>query len=99
MRFVKALVLGLSGLALVAPAGASEVRQCQFESIGTMTMDSEGAIHALLDICDAQAVPQGHKYLSYWKGEAEYAAMLTLVGGMRPGETKPIPQPKDKASF
>ncbi|MFD2263242.1 hypothetical protein ACFSM5_10115 [Lacibacterium aquatile] len=95
MWLARTAALGLCWFAL----SAGDARQCDLDYIGTMTMDSDGSIHALLNICDPQAGAVGHRYLSFWKGEADYASLLARVGGMRPGDSKPIPASKEKPTL
>lgn len=60
------------------------------ESIGTVTMASDGTITYALHGIES-AGPQFRMTGKSKLGDADYASWLTRVGGLRPGETKLVP--------
>lgn len=78
-------------LALLAvPASAANLQQdCRGSgSIGTALMGADGTI-----TLNIRAVPGGplDGVLASKPGDANYARILSHVGGMQPGEKKPVP--------
>jgi hypothetical protein len=65
------------------------------KSIGTASMDEEGTLFLLLRAEGPDA--EGHGVLRYFPSSANYMAILDHVGGMVPGEIKPVfPWPEDQ---
>jgi hypothetical protein len=58
-------------------------------SIGVARMDADGTI--ILDLRATADGIVGDAQLRYSKDHPEYDAVLTHLGGLRPGETKPVP--------
>ncbi|HEY3451045.1 MAG TPA: hypothetical protein VGK67_32105 [Myxococcales bacterium] len=59
------------------------------ESIGSATMKEDGTIVMMLRATGGGAV--GDAMLTYPKSHPEYANILKHLGGLKPGETKPVP--------
>jgi hypothetical protein len=65
------------------PAAAQIQSDCRGTgSIGTAVMSADGTIALTLH---AQAA------LAYHRGDPQYARILSHIGGLRPGEHKPVP--------
>ncbi len=75
----------LAGLPLAGPALA----QAPADSIGTARMEADGTV--VLDLIARQGATVGHGRLTYPPGHPERAAILRHLGGLRPGEVKPVP--------
>ncbi|HVO13189.1 MAG TPA: hypothetical protein VMX54_20775 [Vicinamibacteria bacterium] len=58
-------------------------------AIGVATMQADGTI--VLDLTATSAGARGEARLVYPPGHAEYQSVLAHLGGLRPGETKPVP--------
>lgn len=69
------------------PAAAQIQSDCRGTgSIGTAVMSADGTIALTLQAPDgAQAA------LAYHRGDPQYARILSHIGGLRPGEHKPVP--------
>jgi len=74
----------LPGLFLVGAAQA----QAQ-APIGTARMEADGTI--VLDLVARQGATVGHGRLTYPPGHPDHAMILRHLGGLRPGEAKPVP--------
>jgi hypothetical protein len=60
------------------------------QSIGRATMDSDGTI--VMDLrAEASGGTVGDARLVYHPGDKDYAMVLKHLGGLKPGETKPVP--------
>lgn len=59
-------------------------------SIGEATMDASGTITLLLR-ATSPGGPTGDALLLIPKGDPRYQATLQHLGGLQPGETKPVP--------
>ena len=59
------------------------------ESIGTATMEADGTIVMQLRAVGPGMV--GDAQIKYPKSHPEYAGVLKHLGGMTPGQTKPVP--------
>lgn len=69
------------------PAGRQEARP---ESIGSATMTQEGTI--ILDLrAEGPGGLTGDARFVYPRGHAQYHEILAHLGGLRPGESKPVP--------
>lgn len=77
----------LAALALLATRDL--VAQTEPRSIGIATMLPNGTI--VLDLRAAAGDSIGRGRVTYPPGHAEYAAVLRHLGGLRPGEVKPVP--------
>jgi hypothetical protein len=67
--------------------------------IGDATMDEDGTIHLTLR-AESQHKGQpvvGDGKLSYRKGAPDYQMVFDHLGGLRPGESKPVPPFPDKS--
>lgn len=80
-RAVLAATLALPGAALAQPAPS--------EPIGTARMLADGTI--VLDLLARQGATTGHGRLTYPPGHPDYEMILRHLGGLRVGETKPVP--------
>jgi hypothetical protein len=60
------------------------------ESIGVATMEADGTIVLMLR-ATAPGGLLGEAQLRYPKGHEQYDAVLKHLGGLRPGESKPVP--------
>lgn len=76
----RALLAGLPGTALAQPAPAP---------IGTARMQADGTI--VLDLVARQGGAVGDARLIYPPGHPDHAMILRHLGGLRPGEVKPVP--------
>jgi hypothetical protein len=76
-------------LLLVAPASASaQVMQSDCRgpgSIGTALMSADGTITLTL------STPGQQGAAAYHPGDPQYTRILSHVGGLRPGQKKPVP--------
>jgi hypothetical protein len=69
------------------PASAQLQSDCRAAgTIGNAVMASDGTITLTLTAPDGTQAA-----LAYRKGDPNYARMLSHVGGMRPGQHKPVP--------
>lgn len=63
-------------------------------SIGVATMEADGTIVLQVRAVEGGAVAEA--LFRYPKDHPEYAAVLKHLGGMRPGESKPVPPWPDR---
>ena len=85
-----ALALLLSVAALAAPAVAADDVHCeQVESIGVAHMTEDGTITLRLRSLPPGPIAEGT--LVYRPGDAQYEAIKKHLGGIAPGEYKPVP--------
>lgn len=85
-------VLGaLLALLFAAPASAAQIQSdCRGPgSIGTAVMGEDGTI--TLNIRSLPPGPIAEGVLAYKKGDPNYARIVSHLGGIRPGEHKPVP--------
>ena len=77
----------LALLLIAAPASAQMQSDCRAPgNIGTAVMSADGTITLNLRSPDgAEGV------LAYHKGDPDYARVLSHIGGIEPGEHKPVP--------
>jgi hypothetical protein len=61
----------------------------QLESIGKATMEEDGTV--VLQIRAAEAGLRGQTLLRYSPDHAEYRSILEHLGGLEPGDEKPVP--------
>ncbi len=77
-------------LALLAGAARAGDAACEsVKSIGVATMAADGAI--TLRIRSLPPGPIGEGTFIYRPGEARYDEVKSHIGGIAPGETKPVP--------
>ena len=83
MKFLLLLLL------LVSPAAAAQLQSgCRGAgSIGAATMSADGTITLVIHAPATTA----ESVLAYRRGDAQYARILSHIGGIRPGEHKPVP--------
>ena len=67
----------------------AEGRDEQPASIGTATMLADGTIILNLIARDRGII--GHGQFTYAPGDPQYVAVLKHLGGLKPGESKPVP--------
>jgi len=72
----------LPGLFLVGAAQAQS-------PIGTARIEADGTI--VLDLVARQGATVGQGRLTYPPGHPDHAMILRHLGGLRPGEAKPVP--------
>jgi hypothetical protein len=74
-------------LVLTLPAAAQTLQQdCRGTgSIGTALMSADGTITLTI------STPTGQGALAYHRGDPQYARVLSHVGGLQPGQKKPVP--------
>jgi hypothetical protein len=77
------LLLVLLGLAGPASALQSDCRGPG--SIGTALMSQDGTITLTLSTAAAQGV------VAYHRGDPQYARIFSHIGGIQPGQKKPVP--------
>lgn len=73
----------------VLPGAARAQAPAAPPPIGTARMEADGTI--VLDLVARQDGTVGHARLTYPPGHPDYAAILRHLGGLRPGEAKPVP--------
>ena len=71
---------------LSGPAGA---QQAGTPTIGTARMAADGTI--ILDLVARSGSATGHGRLVYPPDHPDHGMILRHLGGLRPGETKPVP--------
>ena len=71
------------------PPGAGATGSAAGASIGVATMEPDGTI--VLDLRAEGPGVMGDAQLRYPKSHAEYANVLKHLGGLKPGESKPVP--------
>lgn len=75
--------------ALALPSGGAGAQQTRIWTIGTARMEPDGTI--ILDLIARDGATTGHGRLVYPRDHPDYAMILRHLGGLRPGETKPVP--------
>ena len=65
------------------------------ESIGQATMEPDGTVVLRLR-AEAADGAEGDAQLRYGPADEDYASVLGHLGGLRPGETKPVPPWPDR---
>jgi hypothetical protein len=78
----------LAALALLALPASAEVMQSDCRgpgSIGTALMSADGTITLTI------STPSQQGALAYHRGDPQYARILSHVGGLHPGQKKPVP--------
>jgi hypothetical protein len=78
-------------LLAAAPAfGATLQSDCRGPgNIGVATMSADGTL--TLQLHAAGPGPITETVMSYHRGDPQYARMLSHIGGIHPGEHKPVP--------
>ncbi len=71
------------------PPASTPAAQKETRSIGSATMTADGTLKLMLRAEGGGAV--GDALLVYPKGHKEYDNILRHLGGLKPGETKPVP--------
>lgn len=66
-------------------------RSASNEPIGTATMKADGTIVLDLRAEDPSGRAMGDARVVYPRGHREYAKILDHLGGLKPGESKPVP--------
>lgn len=74
--------------------GSGRVEAPQAESIGIARMEADGTI--VLQLRAVEGGILGETLVRYPKDHPEYSAVLKHLGGLRPGETKPVPPWPDR---
>lgn len=79
-----------------APAAAPAAKKEAPRSIGSATMTADGTIKLMLRAESASGAV-GDALIVYPRGHAKYDYVLKHLGGLKPGESKPVPPfpPKD----
>ena len=85
---MKAGLFALLWLLIAVPAMAANLQSdCRgVGTIGTATMAADGTMTLNLHSPDGRAL-----VLAYPRSDTNYARMLSHIGGMQPGERKPVP--------
>jgi hypothetical protein len=87
---VPALALLLAAAAMDAPARADEKADClAVASIGSATMTPDGVITLRLRSLPPGPIAEGT--FDYKPGDPKYEDIKKHLGGISPGETKPVP--------
>jgi hypothetical protein len=60
------------------------------DTIGTATMDADGVITMMLRAEDGKGTV-GDAMVQYRPGDKNYADIVNHLGGLKPGQTKPVP--------
>jgi len=76
-------------ITLCAPARAAETTCADTQSIGVATMTEDGTITLRLRSLPPGPIAEGT--LRYAPGDPRYDEIVRHLGGIRPGETKPVP--------
>ena len=82
------ILVFLAGLALLGSLACRHRSEPQ--SIGSATMDVDGTIVLLLR-AEGPGNVHGDARLVYPPGHKDYRMVLDHIGGLKPGETKPVP--------
>lgn len=61
------------------------------ESIGSATMEADGTLVLMLRAEDEKTGARGDAFLRYPATHPKYAEVLRHLGGLKPGESKPVP--------
>jgi hypothetical protein len=72
------------------PNASSEALRPASESIGVATMSDDGVIRLQLR-ADGANGEVGDALLTYTPDNPDYASVIAHLGGIAPGETKPVP--------
>ncbi|WP_198370511.1 hypothetical protein [Roseomonas rosulenta] len=75
-------------LTVLATVGAARAQSPPLP-IGTARMEPDGTI--VLDLVARQGGTVGHGRLTYPPSHPDHAMILRHLGGLRPGEVKPVP--------
>jgi hypothetical protein len=67
------------------------------ESIGVATMQADGTLVLRLR-AETEDGATGEGYFTYAPGDTDYASVLQHLGGLAPGESKPVPPWPDESS-
>ncbi len=81
MRITAGVCIAILGASLIAAAPAS---------IGAATMAKDGTISLRLR-AEGEGGMTGEGVLTYKRGDPRYGAVLRHLGGLKPGQTKPVP--------
>ncbi len=83
------------GIGIPEPGEARTTRIWRRSSIGTASLDAEGAIVLDLRASDGRGI-LGDGRVVFPKAHPHYGAVLEHLGGLAPGETKPVPPWPDR---
>jgi hypothetical protein len=85
------MVLGLAAAVLtLAPAWAAETPTRNGDTVGIATMHADGTITMRLRSVQCNgSIAEG--LMKVGRGQADYQSILDHIGGMKTGESKPIP--------
>lgn len=84
-----------AALLLLAPALARGQAPAATPPIGIARMEADGTL--LLDLrAEGSGGLRGHGRFVYRRGDKDYEMVLKHLGGMQPGETKPVPPWKEE---
>jgi hypothetical protein len=75
--------------ALLVPVGRAHAQPTRIWTIGTARMAEDGTI--TMDLVARDANAQGDGRYVYPPDHPDYAMILRHLGGLRPGQTKPVP--------
>ena len=72
-----------------------------FESIGVATLTKDGHLHVILRATEEPGSDQilGDAFFVMTEDDPSYRTYLDAVGGLRPGQSKPIPPFEDSYGF
>lgn len=93
MRFSGVAIL-VGVLAMPALAQGHKPK-CGEQTIGSVWMDSDQVLHAMMTACSSDGTAIGDTAVNYKKGDAGYDDLLKRVGGLIPGQSKAIPAQKN----
>jgi hypothetical protein len=89
-NLIAAAALVASIAAFIDAAGAEQAAPCEsVASIGAATMEANGVI--TLRIRSLPPGPIAEGVFRYAPGDPQYAEIIRHLGGIAPGETKPVP--------
>jgi hypothetical protein len=69
--------------------GVAGAQQTRIWTVGTARMEADGTI--VLDLVARDGGTTGQGRLTYPPGHPDHAMILRHLGGLRPGEVKPVP--------
>ncbi|MFD2263241.1 hypothetical protein ACFSM5_10110 [Lacibacterium aquatile] len=90
------LLLAAFGAAVLASTAFAQGHKpkCGEETIGSVWMDSDRVLHAMMTACSPDGTAIGDTAVDYKKGDPGYDDLLQKVGGLTPGQSKTIPAKK-----
>src|SRR5882757_9627116 len=81
-------VVAVCALSWASPLPAQTSPQAQMQYIGSATMSADGTITVYLDRTAGGGHAQGT--FTYKTDDPDYEKTLKHIGGLKPGETKPV---------